>query len=156
MEPEASQAWAPGEGWAWDEEGAPGAVEAEEAAAVPWVDKNLCIGCGICVDACPVNSIAMKDGSAVIDMDLCIRCGECHDCCPEHAIRHDADLADLRIEQAVRNVEQCMAACEKYQGGPDAGQKCLQRFFRHYRNEYRVIDSIMERISSFKTPSSGA
>lgn len=137
----------------WDAERARDAErvpDAGEAAVVPWVDKSLCIGCGICIDSCPGHAMAMEDGTAVIDMDLCIRCGECHDFCPEHAVRHDADLADLRIEQAVRNVEQCMAACERNQGDPDAARKCLQRFSRHYRNERRIIEAVVEKISGFE------
>jgi formate hydrogenlyase subunit 6/NADH:ubiquinone oxidoreductase subunit I len=139
--------------WAWVGEWVQGAGKAPgegEAAAVPWVDNNLCVGCGVCVERCPGSAIVMNEGKAVIDMDLCIRCGECHDFCPENAICHDADLAEQRIEESVRNAQDCMSACEKLQGGPEAGQKCLQRFFRHYRNELRIIDEVMKRISVYE------
>ena len=44
-----------------------------------------CIGCGACVDACPVGAIAMGDGKAEINADPCIDCGSCAATCPVEA-----------------------------------------------------------------------
>jgi formate hydrogenlyase subunit 6/NADH:ubiquinone oxidoreductase subunit I len=49
---------------------------------MPWVDKDKCVSCGICVEECPVDTIFIKDEKAEIDMIGCIRCGRCHDVCP--------------------------------------------------------------------------
>lgn len=136
--------------WAGAEDSAAAKAGAGEAAAVPWVDESRCTGCGICVESCPGNAITVDGGVAVIDMDTCIRCGECHEFCPQDAIRHDGDLTEWRINEAVRRVEECMAACERLQGSRQAAQDCLERFMRHYRNERRVIDQVVERISGFK------
>jgi len=56
---------------------------------MPWIDKNICIGCGICVGGCPINAISMENGKAVIDMKKCIRCKKCHEICPQNAVKHD-------------------------------------------------------------------
>ncbi len=52
----------------------------------PQIDPEVCTGCGICVDACPSESISLKDDKAVIDPDECSNCGACIDECPEGAI----------------------------------------------------------------------
>ena len=31
---------------------------------MPWIDKNECIGCGICVEECPVDTIYMDNEHA--------------------------------------------------------------------------------------------
>jgi len=50
------------------------------------VDSNLCSGCGICVDSCPVSAIEMMDSVAKVDPEKCTGCGICVDACPVQAI----------------------------------------------------------------------
>jgi NAD-dependent dihydropyrimidine dehydrogenase PreA subunit len=50
------------------------------------VDSEKCTGCGICVEACPVRVIELKQNKAVIGDD-CIGCGQCEQECPNGAIR---------------------------------------------------------------------
>ncbi len=50
------------------------------------VNKDECIGCGVCVDACPSDAIKMVDDLAVIEEELCVDCGACVDECPNGAI----------------------------------------------------------------------
>lgn len=49
------------------------------------VDANICTGCGICVDVCPVEAIVVEDNVAVIG-DECVNCGQCEQECPNGAI----------------------------------------------------------------------
>jgi ferredoxin len=49
-------------------------------------DPGLCMGCGACVDICPVASVRMVDGTAVVDEDWCIGCGVCVPKCDMNAI----------------------------------------------------------------------
>ena len=49
------------------------------------VDKDACIGCGNCVDRCPVEAIILED-SASVERDKCLGCGLCVRVCPEDAI----------------------------------------------------------------------
>lgn len=49
------------------------------------VNKEKCIGCGICENICPVEAIKIEDGKAEIS-DGCIECGACVGECPVEAI----------------------------------------------------------------------
>lgn len=57
------------------------------------VNPKMCIGCQLCVSACPTNAISMIHGRAVIDADKCIDCGICENGngdymgCPTGAIK---------------------------------------------------------------------
>ena len=53
------------------------------------VDKDKCVGCGPCVEACPVEAIKIEDNTAVVDADTCIDCGACVDACPSEALSVD-------------------------------------------------------------------
>ncbi len=65
----------------------PGNVDSAYVFVQPEVFKNVCISCGLCVDACPRDAITLQgDGRAVIDLDLCTSCGECVRVCPVNAI----------------------------------------------------------------------
>ncbi len=50
------------------------------------VDKEVCSGCGVCVDSCPSEAIEMVEGKAVVDPEKCVDCGVCVDECPLEAI----------------------------------------------------------------------
>lgn len=55
----------------------------------PRVNRRLCVGCGLCQQACPVESKAVKAGKgkkARYDYRKCIRCYCCQEMCPQKAI----------------------------------------------------------------------
>ncbi len=50
------------------------------------VDEDSCVGCGTCVEKCPMETIELNDTIAFINEDKCIGCGVCAHHCPEEAI----------------------------------------------------------------------
>jgi len=67
------------------------ATSAESSQAqYPVVLKDRCIGCGICLNACPQKTIALSahqgEKRAEIDAKNCILCYCCHEMCPHKAI----------------------------------------------------------------------
>lgn len=53
----------------------------------PVINEEECIGCGICVDACPQEVLEVTGGMvAVANEDSCIACGDCVEECPMGAI----------------------------------------------------------------------
>ncbi len=54
----------------------------------PTIDKNKCIGCGACVNVCPVKVYILKDGKAHPENPTkCIGCKACESVCPVQAIK---------------------------------------------------------------------
>ncbi len=58
-------------------------------------EEKYCTGCTMCVRACPVKAIRVRNHKAVYLPDLCIGCGECIRVCPEGAV--SATMGDIRL-----------------------------------------------------------
>ena len=51
------------------------------------IEKDKCIGCGLCKEACPGNLLIMKNNRAIIrDVRDCWGCTACVKACPRDAI----------------------------------------------------------------------
>jgi ferredoxin len=51
------------------------------------VDENKCLGCGKCIERCPIGAISLdKDGIATVDKEKCSGCLKCANVCPNEAI----------------------------------------------------------------------
>lgn len=49
------------------------------------IDKDLCTGCGVCTETCPVTALAVEDDKVCVN-DECIDCGACVSECPFNAL----------------------------------------------------------------------
>ena len=63
-----------------------GFLFASEVIENPFVIKYDCVGCGDCVEACPVQAIEVINGKAAIDNEKCINCNICVGTCTYDAI----------------------------------------------------------------------
>lgn len=55
------------------------------------IDNEKCIGCGACIDVCPVAALTMDGDKAKVDPETCIDCGACISECPVEAIAAEAE-----------------------------------------------------------------
>jgi uncharacterized protein (DUF362 family)/NAD-dependent dihydropyrimidine dehydrogenase PreA subunit len=53
----------------------------------PCVERDNCILCAACIQACPNKAISMKDKRIVVDYKKCIACFCCMEACPNAAIK---------------------------------------------------------------------
>lgn len=56
-------------------------------------DRDLCVRCGICTEACPFDALSLRHGVIVVDQSLCMGCGVCEALCPEGALTLQPDAA---------------------------------------------------------------
>jgi Na+-translocating ferredoxin:NAD+ oxidoreductase RNF subunit RnfB len=66
---------------------------------IPVIDTAACTGCGQCVEACPVQALALVSANdprqprkkiARLDRELCLGCAVCVAACPQHCIALDS------------------------------------------------------------------
>lgn len=50
------------------------------------IDVDSCVGCGECVDRCPMQAISVREDFAAVDESRCIGCGLCIATCPADSI----------------------------------------------------------------------
>ncbi len=81
------------------------------------LDRDKCIGCGMCVIVCP-HAVFLQDNGKVdiTERDLCMECGACSMNCPTEAIKVDVGVgcASAIIIGAIKGEEpscDCAKGC---------------------------------------------
>ena len=67
---------------------------AMHADGKPYVQTDLCVGCGACAKICAHNGPRIADKKCHIDHDACAGCGRCIAICPKDAIRPGLDSSE--------------------------------------------------------------
>jgi ferredoxin len=116
---------------------------------MPWVNKEMCIGCGICIDECCVGAISMNEAIAFIDEDDCIRCGICHNVCPEDAIRHDSERIPEEVESNLAWIRRFLEH-DYYSDNKKRQGELIERMKRYFTKERKVIETTIERIDALQ------
>ena len=113
---------------------------------MPWVDKEKCVGCNVCVEKCPAGAIVMEDRRASINMEKCIRCGTCHDLCQWEAVRHDGEKTPDDVKSNLERTKRYMDLCAEYLGDDKEREKCLQRMIRSFNRDKLVAEKTLEKL----------
>ena len=62
-------------------------------AGKPYVQQELCIGCGQCTRVCAHGAAVVENHKASINEDKCVGCGRCIGVCPKDAVTSKLDEA---------------------------------------------------------------
>ena len=61
------------------------------------IDRDKCIGCGLCVKVCVTGRLSIEDGKSEITGDRCLLCGQCKAVCPSGAVDFSGEgLSELQ------------------------------------------------------------
>ena len=96
---------APGKVWFWD---------LEQAV----IDADRCVQCGVCVAACPTDSIGIGEDDLPKLVKMCTGCSLCWDFCPRGGLRHEATWKIMGYGEA-RSVEGIGHVYESYSARVD-------------------------------------
>ena len=112
---------------------------------MPWVNQELCTGCGVCTAECPVDAISQEDdGRAVINESECIRCGKCHDVCPQGAVRHDGERIPQEVADNLRWVRKLLGHFQE----PAERVAFMQRMMRFFNKQKKVNEQTINVIKT--------
>lgn len=111
---------------------------------MPWVNEEMCTACGVCVEECPVEAIAIIDEAAQIDETKCIRCGHCHDVCPQEAVRHDSERIPQEVQANIASTRNLL----KHFDTLEDKRTLIDRMKRYYGKEKKVAELTIDKLNA--------
>ena len=70
------------------------------------VNRELCLGCGLCAKNCPRQAISLISGTASIDQTRCNQCRRCLEVCPQGAIIEVSPIAAPELRTVVTGLQE--------------------------------------------------
>lgn len=94
-----------------------------------WYNATKCIGCGTCVEMCPVNALELHENGIIINRKACIGCQLCSMVCPSEAIEKIGE--EYSVDSLMKLILQDKFLFESSGGGITAtgGEPGLQAGF---------------------------
>ncbi len=77
--------------------------------------KNLCISCGECMKACPVDAVKLHREESILDREVCIKAGECAEVCPTNAL--EIVGKEMTVDEVVKEIEKDKVFYQESGGG---------------------------------------
>ena len=109
-----------------------------QGAVLPALDREACIGCGLCAKSCATGAIAKgEDDKPVFAPERCIYCGDCIKVCPAEAWKAEKSGYTVRI------------------GGKWGRNPLLGTLFATFLPEENVVDFISAVLAWYRENSEG-
>ena len=89
--------------------------ESQEMEPEIMLRPNRCIGCRVCINACPQGAISERDGRTITDVDRCIRCGACAEAC--YAEARELVGREMTVGEVMVEIEGDIAFYDESGGG---------------------------------------
>ncbi len=93
------------------------------------VFSERCIGCGVCVDVCEHEALALREGKLDYRREQCVTCGKCTEvCCARARVLVGMQMT---VDEVIKELLQDVAFYERSGGGVtiSGGEPVLQRDF---------------------------
>ncbi len=90
-------------------------------------DADLCVGCGLCVDRCHMEAVAVVDKKAGVDSPRCIGCGVCVPACKPGAMRLEKKARVCVPPETTEKLYETILAGKSRLAGIRTGIKVLRR-----------------------------
>ncbi len=69
------------------------------------VNRELCLGCGLCMESCPRQAISLDSAKAQINQARCNQCRHCLDVCPQRAIIEVSPVPTHELQAVVTGLQ---------------------------------------------------